>query len=119
MNKDADFDALVAQYNQDPGMPEAGYVICEGYPSFVESFVNDGMALANIGDVSQPSYSDYGCHIIKYVGDLTAGAYEAEAGLAEMKAGMLSEAQDKVFEEKLNQWISEADVKIELDKLTK
>lgn len=115
----ADFDALVAQYNQDPGMPEAGYVICEGYPSFVESFVNDGMALANIGDVSQPSYSDYGCHIIKYVGDLAAGAYEAEAGLAEMKAGMLSDAQDKVFEEKLNQWISEADVKIELDKLTK
>lgn len=115
----ADFDALVAQYNQDPGMPEAGYVICEGYPSFVESFVTDGMALANIGDVSQPSYSDYGCHIIKYVGDLAGGAYEAEAGLAEMKASMLSEAQNKVFEEKLNQWISEADVKIELDKLLK
>ena len=36
-----------------------------------------------------------------------------------MKASMLSEAQNKVFEEKLNQWISEADVKIELDKLLK
>lgn len=115
----ADFDALVAQYNEDTGMPAAGYAICTGYPSFVASFVNDGMALENIGDVSQPSFSDYGCHIIKYVGDLTAGAYESEAGLAEMKADMLYDAQNKVFDEKLAQWVSEADVKIDLDTLLK
>lgn len=113
----ADFDALVAQYNEDPGMPEMGYAICEGYPSFVESFVNAGMSLENIGDVSQPTPSDYGCHILKYISDVPAGAYETEKGLEEMKAEMLEDAQTAAFEEKLTQWISEAEVKTYLDRL--
>ena len=94
-----------------------GYAICEGYPSFVESFVNAGMSLENIGDVSQPTPSDYGCHILKYISDVPAGAYETEKGLEEMKAEMLEDAQTAAFEEKLTQWISEAEVKTYLDRL--
>ena len=65
-----DFEALLKQYNTDPGMQDAanasGYLVGKG-ASYVESFLNAALALAKDGDVSAPVQSDYGWHIIKRV----------------------------------------------------
>ena len=65
-----DFEALLKQYNTDPGMESeanaAGYLVGTG-ANFVESFLNASLALENDGDVSAPVQSDYGWHIIKRV----------------------------------------------------
>lgn len=107
----ADFDALVAQYNEDTGMPQDGYAVCDGYASFVDVFTVAAMGLENVGDVSEPTYSDYGCHIILYSADVPAGASQDEATRQALHDEMLAEAQDKVFNSMLEQWVSEADVK--------
>ena len=113
----ADFDALVAQYNEDTGMPEDGYAVCDGYVSFVEVFTTAAMALENEGDVSAPTYSDYGCHIIMYTGDVPAGIRQDEATVSALRDSMLVEAQDKVLSSMLDQWVSEAQVKTYPDRL--
>ncbi len=65
-----DFEALLAEYNTDPGMENEAYA--DGYlvgtgANFVESFLTASLALENDGDVSNPVQSDYGWHIIKRV----------------------------------------------------
>ena len=65
-----DFEALLAEYNTDPGMDNEAYA--DGYlvgtgANFVESFLTASLALENDGDVSNPVQSDYGWHIIKRV----------------------------------------------------
>jgi len=65
-----DFEALLKEYNTDPGMQDeanaAGYLVGTG-ASYVESFLNAALALTKDGDVSAPVQSDYGWHIIKRV----------------------------------------------------
>lgn len=65
-----DFEALLAEYNTDPGMDNEtyadGYLVGTG-ANFVESFLTASLALENDGDVSNPVQSDYGWHIIKRV----------------------------------------------------
>ena len=72
-----DFEALLTQYNTDPGMQSeanaAGYLVGEG-AGYVESFLTAALALTKDGDVSAPVQSDYGWHIIKRVS--TEAAHE-------------------------------------------
>ena len=77
-----DFDALMEQYGQDPGMQtspakENGYPVSADSTNWVTEFRDAAMALENVGDVSEPVRSEYGIHIIKYVSD----AVEGEVGL--------------------------------------
>lgn len=109
--EDADFDALIAQYGTDPGQGPKGYVVCEGYEGFVQGFTDAAMALENPGDVSEPVGTDFGYHILQYVGDIPEGAFDIEAAREEMKESLLSEAQQTHFGNQLDAWISEADVK--------
>ena len=115
--ENADFDALVKEYNEDTGMPEIGYAICEGFAYFVESFTNAGMALENVGDVSEPVESTYGYHIMQYSADIAEGAVALDDVRAELETEVLTEKQDAVYTEALNQWVSEADVKTYTDRL--
>ena len=112
----ADFDALMAEYGEDPGMQieptmTNGYAVCEGFP-FVEPFLNAALALENTGDVSGPVMSRYGCHIIKYVSDIPEGVRmtldEAREALG---PALLSEKQQTAWREALARWISEADIR--------
>ena len=59
----ADFDALIAEYNEDPGMttnPD-GYVFAEG--TMVDEFYEGTKALAE-NAVSDPIKTSYGWHVI-------------------------------------------------------
>lgn len=65
-----DFEALLAEYNTDPGMESEanaeGYLVGKG-ASFVEAFLNAALELTEDGQVSPAVESDYGFHIIKRV----------------------------------------------------
>lgn len=59
-----DFDALIQEYNEDPGMESSpdGYVFTEG--DMVDEFYQGAKAL-EIGGISDPIKSSYGWHIIQ------------------------------------------------------
>lgn len=113
----ADFDALVAEFNEDTGMPAAGYAVREGYSFFVTSFVDAAMALEKVGDVSEPVKSDYGFHIIQYSADITEGTVSLETVSDTLGAELLSEKQDQAYADALAAWVSEAKVESHLEKL--
>lgn len=64
-----DFDALLEEFNTDPGMASSpdGYIVGEG-ANFVEPFLTAALALENDGDISEPVESEYGWHIVKRLG---------------------------------------------------
>ena len=113
----ADFDALVAEFNEDTGMPAAGYAVREGYSFFVASFVDAAMALEKVGDVSEPVKSDYGFHIIQYSADITEGTVALETVSDTLGAELLSEKQDQAYADALAAGVSEAKVESHLEKL--
>lgn len=113
----ADFDALVKEYNEDTGMPEKGYAVCEGYTYFVESFTDAAMALEKAGDVSEPVLSDYGFHIIRYDADLQEGVAALDTVRDTLNAEILSEKQEEYYNEALAAWIDAADVKTYPEKM--
>lgn len=113
----ADFDALVAQYNEDTGMPAVGYALCEGYSYFVSSFTAAGMALENVGDISEPVESTYGYHIMQYSADIPEGPVALDAVRDTLETEVLTEKQDAAYNAALEQWVSEADVKTYTDRL--
>lgn len=113
-----DFDALIAQYGDDPGMlsePAAtqGYLICDGLTLYVQEFQDAAMALASVGDVSaEPVRTSYGYHILKYEMDIEPGAVEFSDEIAEdISSELLETAQDAAYEAAVTTWVSEADVK--------
>ncbi|MGI6152656.1 MAG: peptidylprolyl isomerase [Christensenellaceae bacterium] len=68
-----DFDALVAEFGEDPGMQEEpaktrGYVVLEDSEDYVAEFTAASLALENEGDVSDLVVTDYGYHILQYAG---------------------------------------------------
>ncbi|MBQ9942268.1 MAG: peptidylprolyl isomerase [Christensenellaceae bacterium] len=107
-----DYDALLAEYGEDPGMAEKpqGYRIFLGMEDYDEKFVNGGMELEKIGDYSEPIASDFGYYILQYAADEPHGVKSFE----ETKAGFYDivkeELIDSVFEETVTKWTEEADV---------
>lgn len=113
----ADFDALIAEYNADTGMPSTGYAIREGYSYFVEPFVTAAMALQNVGDVTEPVESTYGYHVIKYVADVAEGPVELDTVKASIESSLLTSKKNALTESTIAQWISEANVKTYPDRM--
>lgn len=106
-----DFEALLAEYNTDPGMENEAYA--DGYlvgtgANFVESFLSASLALENDGDVSAPVQSDYGWHIIKRVSTEPAHeiAYEdiKESANAYFEAAYLTQ----YYQDIVDGWVADA-----------
>lgn len=99
-----DFDTLVAEYGEDPGMQtepyiSEGYMVFEGCTNLVAEFVETGMALEAIGDISpEPALTSYGAHIMMYCSDIAPGAAELTDDAREALRGeLLTEAQRTAF----------------------
>lgn len=113
----ADFDALQKEYNQDSaGAPET-YAINEGCTVYVEPFVTAGMALKEIGDVTEPVRTTYGYHILQYAGDVAEGPVALESVKDALNAEILSEKQDAAYDSAVAEWISAAQVKTYPEKM--
>ena len=76
-----DFDALIAEYNEDPGMDDDGYTFAND-GTMVQSFADASFALKT-GEISDLVETPYGYHIIKRIEkvltaeDFTANDYVA------------------------------------------
>ena len=75
------------------------------------------MALANVGDVSEPVRSEYGIHIIKYVSDAVEGEVGLDAVRDALESEVLTQKQDEAYNAAVEAWVEEADAKIYKDRL--
>lgn len=107
----ADFDALVKEFNEDTGMPEAGYPVSAASTNFVDAFTQPAMALANIGDVSEPSRSDYGWHIMQYAADIPEGPVALDTVSEAIRTELLEQKQEEAYNAAVEEWKAAADIK--------
>ncbi len=115
-----DFDGLVAEYGEDPGMQQepaktAGYELGEG-TSFVEEFKQAALKLAKVGDVTELVATDFGYHIIKWVGDVPSGAIPLEDVKDTLREELLTEKQNTAWEALISQLKNEYKVEQFTDK---
>ena len=90
-----DFDALMKEYNEDPGETESGYTFGKG--EMVKEFENAAFDL-KYNEISDIVETQYGYHIIKRI-----------AGMAELEGYLLSKLDGKA-EEKVMKEISVKDI---------
>ena len=112
-NGGADFDALIEQYGEDPGMKAEpsktqGYAVKEGSTYWESAFTEGAMSIAEVGQISEPVRGSNGIHIIYYMGDIPAG----EVAFEDIAEQVTSEAQeDKVsetYDAQVKAWMEEA-----------
>ncbi len=106
------FDELIKEYNEDPGQPETGYAIREGFTDFDDAFVTPAMALENPGDVAEPSKGMYGYYIVQYAGPVKEGAVELTEVKDLIQEELLSARQNEVYENTVQQWIAASEVEV-------
>ncbi len=103
IEKGTDFDELQETYNEDGG--NEPYSVIVGSQMYVPEFTNAVFSIPEIGGVSAPTVSDYGVHIIKYVGD----DFVSDEELAEIRESMksyLTEKESAARQEKAyNEWV--------------
>ena len=132
-NIDADTDAILAaldagedwtklmdEKNQDPGMKnnEKGYAVAADMTSFDKAFVDAAMALAKPGDHSgKVKGTSYGYYIIRYEGDEPEGAIALDEVKEKISSSLLSTKQTNTYNEQINKWVEEANIKVDLDAL--
>lgn len=116
-----DFETLIAEYNEDPGMngETEGYPVCSTSVDWVVEFKDAAMALANVGDVSGAVRSEYGIHIIKYQSDIVSGEIGLETVREALTAELQSAKESSNVETVLAQWVEEANAKVNEKELNK
>ncbi len=99
----ANFDELIKEYGEDPGMEQSpeGYVFGEG--EMVTEFY-EGTKATKVGEISEPVQSSYGIHIIKREA-LTDADYESYS------ENVISSLQNEKFIAKLEEYKDAAEVK--------
>jgi hypothetical protein len=105
------FDEAIAQYNQDDSMPEGGYPVSSGTDTYEEAFTTGAMALKNINDISELVATDYGYHIIQYVGDTTAGAVALDKVKDELYDSLKTTLQDDKWTSITDEWTAQSNAK--------
>ena len=110
----ADFDALIAEYNQDPGMNDGseGYLVSAENNDWVTEFKDAAMALAAVGDVSEAVRSSYGIHIIRYQGDVAEGEIGLETVREALTEEVLANKQTTHINDLMTEWMDAAEVKV-------
>jgi parvulin-like peptidyl-prolyl isomerase len=107
------FDALIAEYNEDPGMtanPD-GYMVHKDSVVWDTDFRDGAMALAAIGDVSEPILTSFGVHIIQYASDAPSGPVPMTDAMREnIYQSLLSAAKDEAYLAVVENWRAETTV---------
>ncbi|MDR0840542.1 MAG: peptidylprolyl isomerase [Christensenellaceae bacterium] len=106
----ADFDALIAEYGEDPGMEAepnktTGYVIGEGYGTIYDTaFYEASMLLKEEGATSGLVESSFGYHIIRRVGDVSTEPVPFDEVKADILTNLNATKQSEAYAAALEQW---------------
>lgn len=116
-----DFDSLIADYGEDPGMVQApastkGYYVYPEDSNYVQPFVDASIALENVGDTSGLVASDYGYHIIKLI-DIPDPVVPFDEIKESLISTMKSEQENAAIEERKQEIIEEMNAKEYYDRL--
>ena len=110
----ADFDDMIDQYGEDAGMKDAsirarGYAIAENSPLWAQDVRAAAMALAKVGDVSDPVRTGDGVCIVKYIGDVAEGAVPIDEIRSALTDLATENAKTAAYDAQISAWVSEAD----------
>ncbi|NLF28122.1 MAG: hypothetical protein GX592_09510 [Clostridiales bacterium] len=110
-----DFDALIAEYGQDPEQNEPavkreGYYVSENSTSYVLEIVQAAMALQKAGEVSEPVRTVAGLHILRYNSDVPAGPVALETVREALTAEALESLKYDAYDAQLAKWVEEANI---------
>ncbi|MDO4838207.1 MAG: peptidylprolyl isomerase [Clostridia bacterium] len=120
---DGDWDTLMAEYTEDPGMQgdaataKTGYAVSEATTNMDTAFTTAALALANVGDVSDKVEGIYGYYIIKYVSDVTEGPVSLDEVRDTLTESVLTTKQNNTYDEAVEQWVSEANATVDRNAL--
>ena len=116
-----DFEALIAEYGEDPGMQNEptssrGYYVSAASTNWEVNFRDAAMALENVGDyTTEPVLSGSGVHIIRYESDVTAGPVALDEVREALYAETLTELQEANVTDTIEAWVAERNVSIDAD----
>lgn len=109
----ADFDSLIEQYGQDPGMQSEptsvnGYAVAAGSTTWDPAFTEGAMSIAEPGQISGAVYGRNGIHIIYYMSDIPAGPVPFEDLADDAEAIALQTKTDDTYSAQIDAWVEEA-----------
>lgn len=116
----ADFDALIEEYNEDPGMksnPDGYYVSTSHAGTYVTEFSDAALALENVGDISGIVETSYGYHIIRYAADSTSESETMQEERQKTEEELLSSAQNEAMQVAYEEWKNAAKINLYLDRM--
>ena len=112
-----DFDALIEEYGEDPGMQNEpykteGYILSEANASdYYEEFSAAALALENEGDITPEAVqSSKGKHIIKKCGPVEAKTVTLDEVKDTIREQVETERKDDLYQEYLAQWKEEVKI---------
>ena len=116
-----DFEALIAEYGEDPGMQNEptssrGYYVSAASTNWEANFRDAAMALENVGDYTmEPVISGSGVHIIRYESDVTAGPVALDEVRDALYEQALTEKQEANVTDTIDAWVAERNVSVDAD----
>ena len=120
-NNGAQFDDLIAQYGEDPGMtsePTAskGYAVSKDSTMWDPAFTEGAMSIAEVGQISQPVQGSYGVHIIYYMSDITPGAVALDEVREAITESALESKKEETFDNTVQSWVEASHPVYHLDR---
>lgn len=121
VDEGGDFEALMEEYGEDPGMKNEayknGYLTYAGDTGFVTEFADACAALTEDGMTSGLVASDYGYHIIRRVSTVPSGEATFEDVKDSLMESMLTDKKSTTYDEQVEAWVKEVNPDIKTDKL--
>ncbi len=112
IDEGVDFDELIAEYNEDPGMQSNpdGYLYCEAINGeYLHEFSEAAGALKE-GEISGPVKTSEGIHFLKCMGELPESTLPYEVIEEPLRAYTLQTAKDELYKEALENWRNEVEI---------
>lgn len=118
------FDEVMAEFGEDPGMTQepaktTGYAIVENMSKFDPAFVKAGMALENIGDVSEPVVGLSGVHILQFTSEIKEGSIDFESVKTNIYDELLTQKQDEHYQAEVDAWVAAANITVNMKNLNR
>ena len=121
VDEGGDFEALMEEYGEDPGMKNEayknGYLTYAGDTGFVTEFADACAALTEDDMTSGLVGSDFGYHIIRRVSTVPSGEATFEDVKDSLMESMLTDKKSTTYDQQVEAWVKEVNPDIKTDKL--